>query len=442
MSSNKQLKRTLTLFPSTMIVITSIIGSGIFTVPGTVMAAAQGSGPNLLAWIIAGVSCLLMALVYVELAPAMPAAGGPYVYLRNAYGEKTSFLYGWAVMIDHVSILALLSLAFTNYLNFFFSFSPLQCKIIAIAILTISAFINIRGVKFGAIITNGFTIAKLLALGLVILGGLFALDMINFQPVVSASAGWSTTLTAAVPAIFAFGGYNQLAYMSEEVKDPNKNIPRALLIGMVVVILFNMLLSVVCMGTISVDGLATTDKAIAVAAQNIFGNTGAVIVGIGALISIYGTISGAFMSMPRVAFTMGRDGVFPKSFGKIHPKYETPYVSICVYSAFAIILVLSGSFYTLLMMGTFIGRLLEVLVATSLVVLRKKHPEMERPLKMWGYPATIVVVILLTTTLALLVPLKEMFYGLVLASTSIPAYILFSYLRKKSNNTPQMPISK
>lgn len=442
MSSNKQLKRTLTLFPSTMIVITSIIGSGIFTVPGTVMAAAQGSGPNLLAWIIAGISCLLMALVYVELAPAMPAAGGPYVYLRNAYGEKTSFLYGWAVMIDHVSILALLSLAFTNYLNFFFSFSPLQCKIIAIAILGISAFINIRGVKFGSIITNGFTIAKLLALGLVIIGGLFALDMINFQPVVSASAGWSTTLTAAVPAIFAFGGYNQLAYMSEEVKDPNKNIPRALLIGMIVVILFNMLLSVVCMGTISVEGLATTDKAIAVAAQNIFGSTGAVIVGIGALISIYGTINGAFMSMPRVAFTMGRDGVFPKSFGKIHPKYETPYVSICVYSAFAIILVLSGSFYTLLMMGTFIGRLLEVLVATSLVVLRKKHPEMERPLKMWGYPATIIIVILLTTTLAFLVPPKEMLYGLVLASTSIPAYIIFSYLRKKSNNTPQMPISK
>lgn len=441
MSSNKQLKRTLTLFPSTMIVITSIIGSGIFTVPGTVMAAAQGSGPNLLAWIIAGVSCLLMALVYVELAPAMPAAGGPYVYLRNAYGEKTSFLYGWAVMIDHVSILALLSLAFTNYLNFFFSFTPFQCKIIAIAILAISAFINIRGVKFGAIITNGFTIAKLLALGLVIIGGLFALDMINFQPVVSASAGWGTTLTAAVPAIFAFGGYNQLAYMSEEVKDPNKNIPRALLIGMIVVILFNMLLSVVCMGTISVDGLATTDKAIAVAAQNIFGSTGAVIVGIGALISIYGTINGAFMSMPRVAFTMGRDGVFPKSFGKIHPKYDTPYVSICVYSLFAIILVISGSFYTLLMMGTFIGRLLEVLVATSLVVLRKKHPEMERPLKMWGYPATIVIVILLTTTLALLVPPKEMLYGLVLASTSIPAYMIFAYLRKKSNTT-QMPISK
>ena len=314
MSENSGLKRTLTLFPCVMIMITSVIGSGIFTVPGEIMAAAQGSGTIFLAWVLAGICVFLMSLVYIELAPAMPQAGGAYNYLREAFGTKFAYFYGWGKMVNEVAVMALYALAVTNYLTFFFSLSPLACKITGTVIILCAAVFNIYGVKQGSAVTSGLTIAKILGLAVVILGGLFLFrGGFDFQPVVSSSAGWKGAVAAAVPAFFAFGGYNQLCYMSEEIKDAKKTLPRAILLGISCIIVIYMLLTVVCIRTLGVEGLANSDKAVAMAASAIFGSAGGAVLAICALASILASLNGMLLTTPRVAFSLARDGSFPLS---------------------------------------------------------------------------------------------------------------------------------
>ena len=175
MDNNKELKRSLTLFPCVMIMITSVIGSGIFTVPNEIMLAAQGSGTIFLAWILAGLCVFLMAMVYMELGPAMPQAGGGYIYLREAFGPKFAYFYGWGKMVNEVSVIALYAMAITNYIGYFFQLSPVTCKIVGTVIIVCAALFNIFGVKSGSGITSGLTVAKLLGLSVVIVGGLFLL---------------------------------------------------------------------------------------------------------------------------------------------------------------------------------------------------------------------------------------------------------------------------
>lgn len=299
MSENNGLKRTLTLFPCVMIMITSVIGSGIFTVPGEIMAAAQGSGTIFLAWILAGICVFLMSLVYIELAPAMPQAGGAYNYLREAFGTKFAYFYGWGKMVNEVAVMALYALAVTNYLTFFFSLSPVVCKIIGTVVILCAAIFNIYGVKQGSAVTSGLTVAKILGLAVVIFGGLFIFKGgFDFQPVVSSTVGWKGAIAAAVPAFFAFGGYNQLCYMSEEIKDAKKTLPRAILLGISCIIVIYMLLTVVCIRTLGVEGLANSDKAVAMAASAIFGNAGGAILAICALASILASLNGMLLTPP------------------------------------------------------------------------------------------------------------------------------------------------
>ena len=431
MNEKAQLKRTLTLFPCIMIMVTSVIGGGIFTVPGEIMTIARGSGPNIVAWIVAGFAVLLMGLVYCELAPALPGAGGPAVYLREAYGDKMSFFYGWFAMLNNSAVLAVVSITFTNYLKYFIPLSAFQCKLVATAVLVLAMATNVRGVKMGATATNILTIIKLLVLGGIIVAGVFFLVPANFQPMAAADVGWSTTFSAAVPAFFAFSGYNQLTYMSEEIKNPEKTLPRAILLGIGIICLIYVLLSVVCVGTLSVDTLAASSNSVAMAAEVIFGKAGATVVSIGALISIYGLINAGFMSMPRVAFNVGRADLFPSFFGKVHPKYDTPYCAIMVYCGLSLLLMWSGSFSTLLMMVVFVGKISEFLVATSLMVLRKKRPDLVRPVKMPLYPASVILSVALTVYLAALVPVEKILWSLVFCATSVPAYLIFAYFKKR-----------
>lgn len=430
-TGKKTLTRTLTLFPCVMIMITSVIGGGVFTVPGEIMGIAQGSGPNLVAWLVAGFAVLLMSLIYCELAPAMPGAGGSSVYLREAYGDKVSFFYGWFAMLNNSAVMAVVSMAFINYLRFFIDMSAIGAKLVASLVLVVAMTTNVRGVKMGAAATNTLTIIKLAVLGSVIIGGLFFLEPANFQPVASAEIGWSSTFAASIPAFFAFSGYNQITNMSEEIKNPEKNLPRSLLLGVGIICLVYVLLSVVCIGTLSVETLAASSNPVSMAAEIIFGRVGASFISIGALISIYGLINAGFMSMPRVAFNMGRTGLFPEFFGKIHPKFDTPYCAIITYFCIAMILLWTGSFGTLLMMVVFIGKITEFLVATSLIVLRKKRPDLNRPVKVPFYPVTVIISIALTVYLATLVSTKNILYSLIFCATSVPAYLIFAMLRKR-----------
>lgn len=187
----------------------------------------------------------------------MPQAGGGYIYLREAFGPKFAYFYGWGKMVNEVSVIALYAMAITNYIGYFFQLSPVTCKIVGTVIIVCAALFNIFGVKSGSGITSGLTVAKLLGLSVVIVGGLFLLKgSQSFEPVVSESVGWGGAIAAAVPAFFAFGGYNQLCYMSEEIKNPHKNLPRAIIIGLVSIVTVYILLTYVCIKALGVTGLA------------------------------------------------------------------------------------------------------------------------------------------------------------------------------------------
>ena len=429
------LKRQIGLFGAVSILVGAVIGSGIFTTPGTVAAAAGSFGPFMIAWVLAGASGILCALVYSELAPAMPEAGGPYVYITEAFGKPGGFVYGWSMTIgNYIPLVAMLAIAFaTNLAKLIPGITPTGIKMIATAIILALMILNICGTKLGSTVANIFTVGKLLALILVIVGGFVILSPENFTTVVpEAESASSGVLSAAFPAFLAFGGYYQLAYMAGDIKDPKKTLPKALIIGMLIVIAINILISVACVGSVGFAALAGSETPVVDAGTAIFGQAGTVIVTIGACVSIFGALNGGIMSYPRVTFSMSQHGLMFKSFGRLHSKFNTPYVPTLFICLVALIFVWTGSFSTLLAINVFAGRILECVVCLSLLVLRKKKPDLERPLKMPGYPVTTVLAIVITLAICLTCTPTQMLKSIGLMATSIPAYFVFRALSKRS----------
>lgn len=429
------LKRQIGLFGAVSILVGTVIGSGIFTTPGTVAAAAGSFGPFMIAWVLAGASGILCALVYSELAPAMPEAGGPYVYITEAFGKPGGFVYGWSMTIgNYIPLVAMLAIAFaTNLAKLIPGITDTGIKMIATAIILALMILNICGTKLGSTVANIFTVGKLLALILVIVGGFVVLSPENFTTVVpEAESASSGVLSAAFPAFLAFGGYYQLAYMAGDIKDPKKTLPKALIIGMIIVIAINILISVACVGSVGFAALAGSETPVVDAGTAIFGTAGTVIVTIGACVSIFGALNGGIMSYPRVTFSMSQHGLMFKSFGRLHSKFNTPYVPTLFICLVALIFVWTGSFSTLLAINVFAGRILECVVCLSLLVLRKKKPDLERPLKMPGYPVTTVLAIIITLAICLTCTRTQMLQSIALMATSIPAYFVFHALSKRS----------
>lgn len=429
------LKRQIGLFGAVSILVGAVIGSGIFTTPGTVAAAAGSFGPFMIAWVLAGASGILCALVYSELAPAMPEAGGPYVYITEAFGKPGGFVYGWSMTIgNYIPLVAMLAIAFaTNLAKLIPGITDTGIKMIATAIILALMILNICGTKLGSTVANIFTVGKLLALILVIVGGFVVLSPENFTTVVpEAESASSGVLSAAFPAFLAFGGYYQLAYMAGDIKDPKKTLPNALIIGMIIVIAINILISVACVGSVGFAALAGSETPVVDAGTAIFGTAGTVIVTIGACVSIFGALNGGIMSYPRVTFSMSQHGLMFKSFGRLHSKFNTPYVPTLFICLVALIFVWTGSFSTLLAINVFAGRILECVVCLSLLVLRKKKPDLERPLKMPGYPVTTVLAIIITLAICLTCTRTQMLQSIALMATSIPAYFVFHALSKRS----------
>lgn len=439
MAQEHTLKRQVGLFGSITILVGAVIGSGIFVTPGTVALAAGSFGPFMLAWVIAGISGILCALVYAELAPAIPEAGGPYAYIRRAYGKPLGFAYGWAMTVgSQIPLVAMLGIAFANnFAKLLPGVDEIGIKLIATAVITGLLAFNICGVKFGSMITNIFTIGKLAALILVIIGGFVIMAPEHFTSTVAtagASEGtnWGGAWAAAFPAFLAFGGYYQLAYMGGEVKDPKKNIPLAMVLGMIVVIVINILLAVACVGAVGYGEIAGSETPVIDAGIAIFGPVGGTIITIGACLSIFGALNGCILSYPRVTYGMARDNMMFKSFAKVS-KFDTPAIATLFIGILALMFVWSGTFSFLLSINVFAGRVLECVICSSLLVLRKKEPNLERPLKMPGYPITTILAIGITLFVCAQVAPDKILWGLGLIATSIPAYFFFKFLDRSSN---------
>ena len=340
--------RRLGLFSGTMAVVGGIIGSGIFVNPQIVAARVGSASLTLLAWVLGGAIALIGAFCYGELGCRSPKAGGGYIYLRDAWGSLPAFLYGWALLLVMTTgATAAVAVTFANYALPLLGVGPGATVPVAVGAIVLLAGVNWVGVKPGAVTQNIFTVLKLAALAaLIMVGLLVALPApLAPAPVQPPAGGVFIALgSALVPVLFASGGWQQTNFIAEEIIEPEKNLPRALVLGVVLVVAVYLLANVVYLRVLGVDGLAASKTPAAEVMSRLVGRSGDTLIRAGIAASTFGFLNLVILVTPRVYQAMAADGVFFPAMARLHPVYRTPTIAIGVQAAWAIALTLTKSY--------------------------------------------------------------------------------------------------
>lgn len=384
-----ELPRRLGLLDSVSIVMGTVIGAGIFIVPGTI-ARELPSIPLILAvWMVTGIASFFGALAYAELGAMLPGSGGQYVYLREAYGPLPAFLCGWSFfLVIQSGSIATVAVGFGLYFSYLAPWIPgvsMWAPPLLIAILT---GVNYRGVRAGAGVQVTFTALKLLGLAILMGAALFARPVqMNLAIPVEAIAMRNVGI-AMLGCFVAYDGWHVIAFIAGEVRRPGRNLPLALAIGVSAVIAIYLLVNLAYLRVLTVAEVGASPRVAASAAERSLGPTGATLVTLTILLSTIGACNGSIMTAPRIYFAQARDGLFFRELARIHPKFETPSFSILVQGVWTMLLALSGSYEALFTYVMFISWAVHAMTVLSVIVLRRKRPGALRPYRMWGYPVT------------------------------------------------------
>jgi APA family basic amino acid/polyamine antiporter len=436
-----RLPRVLNRLDVVSIVIGGVIGSGIFLVPSKIASEVHSPLLMLAVWVVGGFLSFLGALAFAELGAAMPEAGGMYIYLREAYGPLLSFLFGWTLflVIDSGAI-ATLAVAFSaNYLPYFFKMTPLMSKIVAVVFIVFLAAVNYLGVRWGANLQNLLTLIKTGAI-VGICATIFFFGRGNFGNFFSPGSGkfsldlLSSFGVAMVATFWAYKGWESATYSAGEVKQPERNLPLGILIGLLSVIGLYLLANLAYLYVLPVQAIAGSSRVAAEAMKAAVGPAGASIISFVILFSIMGAANQNLLCSPRVYFAMSRDRLFFQGIARIHPRFLTPHVSIIAISLWSIVLSLSGTFEQLFTYVVFGQWLFFGLTVAAVFVLRRKRPDLPRPYKTWGYPLTPAVFVLAAFLISLNSLVKQFWNslaGLAIIMLGIPAY--FYWKRKQKS---------
>ena len=490
-NSSPELVKALGLTSATTLVMGSMIGSGIFIVSAEI--ARQGNSPGLLlgAWLVTGFLTIVGALSYGELAAMMPKAGGQYVYLRESLGPLWGFLYGWTLfLVIQTGTIAAVGVAFGKFLGYFFpnvisadrwiwhighvnAFHPFGiqsitlgnmdvglntqnlCGIVIVVLLTI---VNTFGIKTGAAVQNIFTVAKVSALFLLVVAGVFvgrnaAAIAANFNDFWRLHVPHSASGTLEGPfvgvltilavgqvgSLFSADAWNNVTFTAGEVKNPKRNLPLSLAIGTGIVIALYVLANVIYLTVLPLAQIqnAPSDRVGTAVMQQMFGSSGAALMAVAILISTFGCCNGLILAGARVYYAMAKDRLFFRSVGTVHPKYKTPAVSLIVQGIWTCLLCLSGTYGQLLDYIIFAVLVFYILTITGLFVLRYKRPDAERPYRAIGYPvlpAIYIVMALFIDVVLLRYKPQYTWPGLFIVLLGIPVYLIWS-LRKPAAET-------
>ncbi len=369
--------RRIGIFSGTMMVIGGIIGSGIFLNPALVAERVRTAEITLLVWVLGGGIALIGGLVFAELGARRPVAGGGYVYLREAYGKLPAFLYAWTLLlVIATGAIAAVAVTFAGYTATLMGYGPAAHLPLAVgAIVTLSG-VNYVGVRPGAITQNIFTILKLTALAILIGTGVAFIP----GPPTSLSLprlGEDQLLLAVgaalVPVLFAFGGWQQTNFVAEELIEPERNLPRALIAGVIIVVAVYLLANVAYLRTLGVSGLAQSSAPAADAVSAVFGPRGRGIIAAGIAASTFGFLNLVILVSPRVYQAMARDGLFFPSLGRLHPRYHTPTAAIVFQAVWAIALTMTGRYGDLLDYVVFGDWIFFAAVASTVFVFRARE---------------------------------------------------------------------
>lgn len=473
---NPSFHRSLSLLDGTLLVIGSMIGSGIFIVSADIVRNVGSAGWLIAVWVLTGLMTMTAAISYGELSGMFPNAGGQYVYLKEAYNKLIAFLYGWSFFaVIQTGTIAAVGVAFSKFAAYRFPilsedhilfkiqtgvnacqkanyFSISAAQIMSIGIIALLTYSNTRGVKGGKIIQNVFTSTKLISLFGLILAGFIMFDpaiwQANWANAFSATksslidtchpdAGFSVAsisgsallggiAAAMVGSVFSSDAWNNVTFIAGEMKNPQRNIGLSLFLGTLIVTIIYVSANLVYLAVLPIDQIAhaTKDRVTVAAAQALFGNAGTIIIAVLIMISTFGCNNGLILAGSRVYYTMAQDGLFFKNAGQLN-KNGVPEWALWAQCIVAAILCLSGKYGDLLDMISFVVVLFYILTIAGIFILRKKAPDTPRPYKAFGYPLLPALYILLGISFcALLICFKPQFTwpGLIIVLIGIPIY--------------------
>lgn len=446
-SSSTEFDRKLGLFDGLMVVIGNVIGSGIFIAPAVLAATVlpQTGGMVLLVWLIGGILALTGGLSYSELGALMPRAGGHYVFLREGLGSFAGFLYGWTILlVIATGSIAFVSITFVTYLGYFIPMSSFVIKIVAVGTIFLLTGVNYLGVKRGSAVTNIFTMMKLIALVILIGAGLLfgSIRPESFIPVFPEGTVFdmiivSAFLLALVSALFTYGGWQNIGFIAGEMKNPKRDIPLSLLFGIIIVIIIYLTINIVYIDVLSVQGMAQSNLVASDTMEGLWGSIGGSLISILIIISSFGITNAIILVSPRVTYAMAKDGVLFSSLARIHPKYKTPSAAL-IFQAFwaSVIVFASDTFQQIMNYVVFMDWLFLAMAIYCIFILRKKYPDAPRPYKVWGYPFTPILFILLCASVVINTLVRaplESGIGILIVLSGTPAY--YFWKRNKSRNS-------
>jgi basic amino acid/polyamine antiporter, APA family len=437
------LNRSITTLHATALVVGIIIGASIFVQPSVITGAVPTTAGVYSVWIVSGVLTLFGALIAAELASAYPQAGGVYVFLREAFSPALGFLWGWAMFWTmHTGIIAVIAMVFARYASFFFPVGDAGLRAFAVSAILILTFVNYLGVRQGSLVQTTFTILKVAAVVAIIIAA-FAL-----RPTDPCAAGCrvSGSLTAGkfplavVAGLFAFGGWHMVTYAAEETQNPERTIPRALVIGVSIVTVCYIALNAAYFHVLRPDQIASSTRVAADAADAVLGHGGAALMSAIVVVSTFGALNGVILSGPRAYLAMARDGLLVRWAAEIHPRYRTPHRAILLQGAWAILLVSTGTYRALFTRVVYTEWIFFALMAAGLMRLRSR-PDYKPAYRVWGYPAVPVVFIVLSAYIVINQVVTDgmnAWLGLLMVAAGWPVYMLF--VRKSS--PPSIPAAQ
>ena len=438
-----QLPRRLGLLDATLIVIGIVIGSGIFLLPNVIARSLPSGFAIVAVWIVAGVLSYFGALAYAELGAMMPATGGQYVYLREAYGPLCAFLCGWVFVLAVLpGGTAFLAVGFSIYLDHFVPLPAAMRTIVSLALVAALSAINYVGVTEGAWVQRIFTSLKIAGLALVIGAALLSPHAGRAAPAMAQRFSYSGIGLAMTACLMAYNGWSYVSFVAGEVKDPQRNLPRALALGMTVVIALYVFANVAYMNVMTVPEIAATERVGAAAAERAMGPRGATVLSAVVLLSIIGAINGCILTAARIPFAQARDRMFFSRFGRVHPRFQTPAFAIVAEGLWTGVLILTGSYETLFSYSMLSAWIFYTLSVAAVRVLRRKAPDAPRPYKMWGYPVTLWLFVIVSVWFmvdALVNQPKTSLIAFAIAAAGVPFY--FTWRRRSGAPQDEVAVS-
>lgn len=477
MPEKQSFTRTIGFPAAISMVISGVIGSGIFMRPAQ-MAGQLGSPTLVLvAWVIAGIFSIFMIMTLAEVGAMMPATGGQYVFMEEMYGDFWAYLYGWAnFAVINTASGAGITFICAQYAEYFFKlprFStvteqsfvlhlpmigdilPLEnfgVKMLTLLLVTIFTIIAYRSTKFGGLVQVIFTVAKVLAITLLVFGLFFSGkgslgNFVTESAVLRPATGFAlmvAMVAACNGALQAYDGAYQIIYMAGEVKNPGKVLPRSLITGLFVCMIIYLAVTASMMYMMPVQDMATSSLVASDAAKIAFGTLGGGIIALLICLSVLGATNATVLSSPRITFAMANQGNFFKYAGKVHPAFKTPSNALLLHLFVMALMVVSGSFDILADMYIFIVWVFNLMLLYGVFILRKKMPNAERPYKVWGYPWMPILVILFNVFYLVVMLYNDIsnyisgkthimnsVFGLVLTAIGIPLYWYFKMRQRK-----------